>query len=168
MRMARDFTGKKIGRLTAIKRVGTQYGNALWECKCECGNIVMVNSSKLISGNTKSCGCLAKENKIKQFTKHGLCKTRLYRIWQDMKGRCYNKKLPCYKNYGGKNIFVCDEWLKDFYNFYNWAINNGYKENLTIDRINPNGNYNPLNCQWITRSANTSKMWKDRGVKNEL
>ena len=85
-----------------------------------------------------------------------------------MKGRCYNKKLPCYKNYGGKNIFVCDEWLKYFKTVNFLEINNGYKENLTIDRINPNGNYNPLNCQWITRSANTSKMWKDRGVKNEL
>lgn len=85
--------------------------------------------------------------------RHGLCKTRLYRIFGNIKQRCYYKNNKDYKNYGGRGIIVCDEWLKDFKKFYDWAINNGYQDGLTIDRINNDGNYEPSNCRWITKKA---------------
>lgn len=83
--------------------------------------------------------------------KHGKCGTRIYIIWKHMKQRCYNSKDKGFKNYGGRGITICEQWKNDFINFYNWAIKNGYKDNLTIDRINVNGNYEPNNCRWATK-----------------
>ena len=147
-----DLTGQKFGRLTVIERAdNTKQGQAKWLCQCDCGRKTVVMGKSLRNGNTKSCGCLQKETIGYKRTIHGQTNTRFYRIWCGMKSRCYNKKNPHFHLYGGRGIKVCNEWLKDFQTFYDWAIANGYADNLTLDRINVNGNYEPSNCRWITR-----------------
>ncbi len=125
----------------------------MWFCKCECGNNAIVSSAKLKNGHTKSCGCLSKEVAKEKATIHGKTKTTLYRRWANIKTRCFNINHKSYKNYGAKGITMCDEWAKDFMSFYDWAIKNGYSKELTIDRINVNGNYEPSNCRWVNTKA---------------
>lgn len=142
-----NMEGKKINRWSVIKRAENKNGKTYWLCECECGKRKKVYGVSLRNGKSKSCGCLNKETVSKQ---QGLSTTRLYRIYKLMLSRCYNKKDKSYKYYGLKGISIYDNWLDDFVNFYNWAMQNGYQDNLTIDRINPNGNYEPSNCKWIT------------------
>lgn len=160
LRRARvDRTGKRYGRLTAIRHVGKQN----WLCRCDCGKEVVVDGRNLTCGHTKSCGCLKLERARERNTTHGCSKSRLYRIWKGMRKRCLNENEPAYKNYGGRGIKICDEWLDDYQAFRNWAMENGYDENApygecTIDRIDVNGNYEPGNCRFITlgeQSRNT-------------
>lgn len=152
-----DLTGQRFGKWFVINRAESdKFGHAQWLCRCDCGNEKIVNSTSLKSGRSKNCGCITKE----RLTKHNKFNTRLYRILHGMKGRCYNSKNDNFKNYGGRGITICQEWLDDFMNFYNWAINNGYSDELSIDRINNDGNYEPSNCRWAdvkTQSRNTSR-----------
>lgn len=151
-----DLTGQKFGRLTVIKRVENKNNQSYWLCKCECGTYKIIYSGHLKRGKIKSCGCLIKENG-KNLFKHGLSHTKLHYIWWAMKQRCYDKNNKRYNCYGGKGIIICEDWKNDFKQFYNWSMNNGYQENLSIDRINVNGNYEPDNCRWadaITQANN--------------
>lgn len=149
--MIKDLTGEKFNRLKVLKFAYKKNGRGYWECQCDCGNITFVRSDSLQNGAIKSCGCLHNEISGNRFRKHGLCKTKIYKKWEGMKARCLNPNNTRYKDYGGRNITICQEWLDDFMNFYNWAINNGYKDGLTIERINNDGNYEPSNCKWITK-----------------
>lgn len=157
----KDITNQKFGRLTAIEYAGSKkYKNAsvaLWKCRCDCGVTVIVDGQTLRAGKTKSCGCLSKEvhrevcsKRNTMYAKHGGYGTRLYRIWNGMKDRCYNPNCHNYQNYGGRGIAVCEEWENDFSAFRDWAMNHGYNDTLSIDRICGNKNYEPSNCRWAT------------------
>lgn len=153
-----DLVGQKFGRLNVKEFYDVQHGMSRWLCDCDCGNKnIIVYGRHMKSGNTVSCGCYFKENNSKFNYKHGGCNDRLYCIWADMKDRCKNKNNAAYNWYGGKGISVCNEWENDYISFKKWAMNNGYKENLSIDRINSNDNYCPNNCQWITLKENMDK-----------
>lgn len=151
-----DLANKRFGKLTALKYVG----NSKWLCKCDCGNETRVNAYKLTSGHTKSCGCL-KHNGY-HYT-HKLGKPKTYSHWVNMKTRCLSRNNAKYKDYGARGITICDEWL-DFKNFHEWAINNGFKDDLTLDRIDVNGNYEPSNCRWITMFEQASNKRNTRWV----
>lgn len=147
----KDLTGQKFGELLVISREHSKNGRAMWLCKCDCGSYTIVKGNKLIDGHTKSCGCLRKRKASMLHKTHGESQTRLYQTWQGIKKRCYNTANKDYKDYGGRGIIVCDEWCNNYLAFKDWAINNGYKDCLTIDRINYNGNYEPNNCRWATQ-----------------
>lgn len=153
MAKALELTGLRFNKITVLAKSSerTRDGQVLWKCECDCGEIKLIRASSLKSGNSQSCGCSIGKN----LYKHGLYKHRLMRIWVAMKQRCYNPNTKAFKTYGARGIQVCDEWKSGFKLFYEWAVNNGYSDNLEIDRINTYGNYEPENCRWITHADNT-------------
>lgn len=152
----KDLTGLKFGYFTVLEQCEKiPYQHRHWKCQCKCGKIKIVDEYNLIKGKSISCGCYRNQLVSKKMTKHGKTNTKLFHVWLSMKDRCNNPNKKPYKDYGGRGIKVCDEWQNDFMSFYNWAIANGYNENLesgqcTIERIDVNGNYEPQNCTFKT------------------
>ena len=146
-----DLTGMVFGKLTAIEPVKkVKNGDMLWRCKCDCGNESLVQSGNLKSGHTKSCGCYRVDWCKENCTKHGLEHSRLYKIWFNMNLRCLDETNTNYHRYGGRCISVCDEWKENLQAFVDWAMANGYRDDLTLDRIDNDGNYEPSNCRWVS------------------
>ena len=150
-----------VGSKTDIMPCGQKSTKYIYHCKCDCGNIVDIDGRNIVKGRAKSCGhCGCCKT-------HSSCKTRLYRIWCDIKARCYNSNTPQYQRYGARGITMCNEWKDNFVAFKDWAVKNGYKENLTIDRINNDFGYSPDNCRWVdtfVQSRNRTDNNKYQGV----
>lgn len=149
MARKKDETGNRYGRLVVRHKVASRDKSAAWwECVCDCGSVIQISANKLRTGHTKSCGCL-KQEVISQGTNrlHGMSKTRTYRTWKEMKGRCYRPTASQYKWYGGRGVSVCERW-GDFARFL--ADMGERPPGKTLDRINPDGDYEPSNCRWAT------------------
>lgn len=161
-----DLTGQRFGRLTVLRRGENALRkdgrhNATFVCQCDCGNVVTVLAIHLKTGNTQSCGCIHKESIGNLNKTHGQTKTRLYRIYLRMKQRCTNESLSDYQHYGGRGISVCDEW-STFEPFLEWAMQTGYNNTLTIDRIDNSQGYSPDNCRWVTMAVQANNKRNNR------
>jgi hypothetical protein len=151
-----NLIGQVFGQLTVIATAPSRNGLSHWICQCTCGNSSEVSQSNLKKGTTKSCGCfrkvVAKENMKTRFVTHGDHGTRLHSLWLGMRKRCYTTSSTAYAQYGGKGITVSSHW-DSYENFKAWALQNGYVDGLSLDRINSSGNYTPRNCRWVSVEA---------------
>jgi len=164
---AKNLTGERVGRLKVLGLsgfCGIKNNVQMWLCLCDCGNEHLVRRDSLLCSAIRSCGCLRNETTIRRRRKHGLYKTKLYRVWASMVARCEDANQAGYRNYGGRGIGVCPEW-REFLGFYAWAIS-GYRDGLSIDRIDVNGNYTPENCRWATSfvQAINKRKSQDHGI----
>lgn len=163
-----DISNQRFGKLLAIKRASkTKSGKWKWLCKCDCGNYKEIDIHSLLRKDKKStttCGECPKTMVGTKCYKHGMSNTRLYMCYKLMKNRCYNSHNKRYKNYGGRGIEVCDEWLGNngSINFIKWALENGYNDNLTLDRIDCDKGYSPENCRWATRKEQSNNLRNNR------
>lgn len=157
---ALDLIGKVFSRLSVIEFVGSRREGGskkrYWLCRCSCGSSIEVVTSSLLSGNSKSCGCVAREKN----TKHGMWKSKIYQVWADMKTRCNNPDNPSYKNYGGRGITYCKEW-ENFENFFK-DMGGSYSDKLTLERIDVNGMYHKNNCSWVSMCSQSKNRRKPR------
>lgn len=163
----KDLTGHRYGRLTVVERASnSESGRTRWLCKCDCGNSIVTLGNSLQSGRTKSCGCYQQEHC--SHVTHGMTRggkiPRLYHVWLNMKDRCSNPNNCEFKNYGGRGIDVCEEWANDFKRFNDWAMANGFKNGLEIDRIDNDQGYSPDNCRFVTRSQNMRNRSDNRWI----
>lgn len=153
-----DLTGKRFGRLVVVGRAGRDKNNLLlWECRCDCGGSTITRGQDLRRGKSTNCGCRHKEVLEERNYRHGMTGTRPYRIWKGMHTRCYNPNTASYLDYGSRGIKICDRWKNSFENF--WAdMQDGYADNLEIDRIDPEKDYCPENCRWASdKTQNRNK-----------
>lgn len=160
-----NLIGQRFGRLTVIERTENKSGRTAWKCRCDCGNITTVLANNLKRGFSKSCGCLSKELCSKRGT-HRMKDTKVYREWNGIKQRCLNANNPKYKDYGGRGIKVCDEWL-EFQAFYDYVSKLPHfgEEGYSIDRIDNNGNYEPDNVRWADKNTQARNKRNNRIVE---
>lgn len=158
--------GKTYGRLFVAEELDYRIRQGIsYRCECECGNNnYLVQGGDLRSGKVHSCGCLKSEIRIKENTTHGMKGSRLYGIYYAMISRVNNPNASHYERYGGRGITITQEWIGDngFVNFMNWSNDNGYSDELTIDRINNDGNYEPSNCRWVTNEVQANNKSTNR------
>lgn len=158
-----NLAGQRFGKWTVIEPSENRNGLTMWLCRCDCGNEKYVRSTHLLNGASKSCGCSQYDhlrNRERNYPQDIRIK-RLQTIWHCMFMRCYDTSNSGYKNYGGRGIKICKEW-NNYESFARWALSHGYTDELTIDRINNNGNYEPSNCRWITKQEQTKNRRNNR------
>ncbi len=158
----KDLVGQRFERLTVVSLAEKRDGRPRWACRCDCGTEVVVAGNHLKSGATRSCGCLQRELTAQRSTTHGKSRTRTYRIWDLMHSRCSNPKNLRFKQYGGRGITVCERWS----NFEGFLADMGEcPDGYSIDRIDPNGNYEPVNCRWATEATQQNNRTSNRMIE---
>lgn len=175
--MGKDVAGQRFGMLVAIEPTPERNrGNVVWKCRCDCGNEVCMSLAIIQSKTTHSCGCLRKANAAmrastgKNHRTHGMKGTKIYGVWQGMKKRCFNPKDKSFQDYGGRGITVCDEWKNDFQMFYDYVSKLPHfgEEGYSIDRINNDGNYEPGNVRWATRTEQNNNRRQHRTITKTI